>query len=201
MAGVRRGNQAARLTAIRLRVSTQGPASRYTPRSGPDARATLTRRLLLGVGAAAAIIYSEGIARAVQVMQDAEVDLPQAIAAVHAARRTNATGAFVLAEGVDKALAISQAAEADAPGSVAISSIRFTAVGGVTSAVVTTPIPGVTVQYTVSGTDGYYDSGTLQTDARGSVSFNIPTARAGVEDAVSVTAVLSGRTASTRFLW
>ena len=63
------------------------------------------------------------------------------------------------------------------------------------------PVAGVSILYTVSGTDTYYDSKTLQTDASGSVSFAIPRARPGVRDTISASAVLSGRTAGTTFVW
>jgi hypothetical protein len=80
-------------------------------------------------------------------------------------------------------------------------SIRFNQVGGATVAVVSPAIAGVSILYTVSGTDRYYASKTLSTDASGSVSFTIPPARPGVRDTISASAVLSGRTAGTTFVW
>lgn len=158
-------------------------------------------RLAVSAVAVAAVVYSGEIHRAVEVMQRAQVDLPTATQALHLARRTNANGAFVLREGVDKANAIGLAGRVDAPGAVLVSGIDFTRVGGITAAGVSPKVRGVSVQYTVSGTDGYYDSRTLQTDEAGTVWFRIPRARPAVRDTISVSAVLSGVTASTTFVW
>jgi len=85
--------------------------------------------------------------------------------------------------------------------SFSVTSISFVSIGGATSAVISPAFPGVTVQYTVSGTDGYYDSGSLQTDGSGTVSFSIPAGASGVTDTISVSAVLSGHIATTTYTW
>src|SRR4030065_501885 len=60
------------------------------------------------------------------------------------------------------------------PAAAVVVSIRFDQVGGRTGAVISPASAGVTILYTVSGTDKYYDSRRLRTDASGSVSFGLP---------------------------
>lgn len=124
-----------------------------------------------------------------------------ALRAVKIAGRTNANHTLVDAEAFDKANAIADAQNTDGPGSESVTAIAFASVGATTAGQITPAIENVTVQYTVSGTDGYYDSGTLQTDAAGQASFGIPPGGSGVTDTISVSAVLSGRTATTQYTW
>ena len=150
---------------------------------------------------AAAAVYSNNVQRIMAVMQEAKVDVVQAKQAIALAEYTNARGELVMKEVVDKATALKAASLVDAQAAATITGIVFTAVGGITSAQIDKPTGQVSIQYTVSGTDGYYDSKTRQTDARGTVSFAIPRARAGVRDSISVSVLLSGRTARTVFRW
>ena len=136
-----------------------------------------------------------------RIAQEADVSALQAAQAIKLARITNANGEVVFAEAVDKAKTIKRVAEADSREAVDVIDIRFISVGGTTAAVITPMHRAVTVQYTVSGTDTYYDSRAMQTDSSGSVSFLIPRARSGVIDTISVSAVLSGVTAATKFTW
>ena len=124
-----------------------------------------------------------------------------ALRAVKIAARTNANGNLVDSEAFDKAAAIVDAQGTDGAGAASVTAISFVSVGATTTGQITPAIAAVTVQYTVSGTDGYYDSGTLQTGARGQASFGIPAGGAGVQDSISVTAVLSGRTATALYTW
>ena len=158
-------------------------------------------RLIASTVAFAAIVYSGQIHKAIPLMDRAGVSLLQAKQAVQLAENTNAHGVFVWKEGVDKANAIKAASGVDAPAAAVVVSIRFDQVGGRTGAVISPASAGVTILYTVSGTDNYYDSRRLRTDASGSVSFGIPAARPGVRDTISVSAVLSGRTAGATFVW
>jgi len=114
---------------------------------------------------------------------------------------TNANHKLVMKEAVDKAKAITKAQAIDTPGANTVTSIAFSGVGTKTGAVLTPNVSGVTVSYTVSGTDGYYSSKRLRTDASGAVSFKIPPGRRGVVDTISVTAVLSGKLARTTYVW
>jgi hypothetical protein len=164
--------------------------------AGPSAR------LIFATTALVAVVYSGQIHKAIAVMdRTTGVSLLQAKAAVQLAQRTNAHGLFVLKEGVDKANTLKAASGTDVPAAARVTAIRFDKVGGATAAIVSPAIPGVTILYTVSGTDGYYDSQRLQTNPEGTVTFKIPPARRGVRDTISVSAVLSERTASTTFVW
>lgn len=55
------------------------------------------------------------------------------------------------------------------------------------TATVVPAVTGCTVAYTVSGTDGYSDSGSPATDSSGQISFTIPGGDEGVNDVVTVT--------------
>jgi hypothetical protein len=136
-----------------------------------------------------------------QVMAATGVTAEQASLAIELAIRGNANNALVLSEAIARANAIRSAAAVDPAGSAAVQRIAFTSVGTSTGAAVTPAIAGVTVQYTVSGTDGYFDSGSLRTNSAGRVSFAIPAGQSGVVDTITVTAVLSGRIARTTFRW
>ncbi len=58
---------------------------------------------------------------------------------------------------------------------------------GVTVTVTVFPaVSGAPVIYSVSGTDGYYDSGMADTDAAGQITFGVPGGEAGVYDAITV---------------
>jgi len=188
------------MSELRFRLSglTEQAVEEY--RSQRTVRASL--RVLVSTAAIVAIVYSNEIHKAVDVMGHTGVSLLQAKLAVQLAEHTNASGVFVLREGVDKANAVKVASGVDGPGAFHVSSIRFTQVGGATVATISPSIAGVTILYTVSGTDGYYDSKRLRTDAPGTVSFGIPPARThGVRDTISVSAVLSGRTVGATFVW
>ncbi|MBM4432575.1 MAG: hypothetical protein FJ025_01060 [Chloroflexi bacterium] len=125
----------------------------------------------------------------------------QATMAMWLAVETNANHDLVPEEALDKLSAIYYAGQSDSPMAMYVTSIAFTSVGAVTGAVITPAIAGVTIQYTVSGTDGYYDSGSLQTDASGRVSFSIPPGACEVTDTISVSAVLSGKSITTTYTW
>lgn len=159
-------------------------------------------RLIASTVAFVAIVYSDQIHKAIPLMAQTGVSLLQAKQAVQLAEATNAHGVFVWKEGVDKANTIKAASGVDAPAAAGVLSVRFTQVGGSTAAVVSPASAGVTILYTVSGTDGYYNSQRLQTDASGTVTFGIPAPKEhGVRDTISVSAVLSGRTAGATFVW
>ena len=87
------------------------------------------------------------------------------------------------------------------PAASTVTAIALTQVGTTTQAVITPALANVSVRYAVSGTDGYFDSGTLQTNASGLVVFSIPAGDSGVVDTISVTAVVSGKIASTTHPW
>ena len=57
----------------------------------------------------------------------------------------------------------------------------------------------VSVEYSVSGTDGYTASGTLTTNAEGKCEFNIPGGAEGVADTINVTVPSRGDTGSTNY--
>jgi len=167
----------------------------------PERTARASTRLIASTVAFVAIVYSGQVHKALPLMEHAGVSLLQAKQAVQLAESTNAHGVFAWKEGVDKANAIKAASGVDAPAAAGVLSIRFDQVGGKTGAVISPAIAGVTILYTVSGTDSYYDSRRLRTDASGTVTFGIPAARPGVRDTISVSAVLSGRTAGATFVW
>ena len=179
-----------------------GLTERLVHQHRPERTARASARLIASTVAFAAIVYSDQIHKALPLMDHAGVSLLQAKQAVQLAENTNAHGVFVWKEGVDKANAIKAASGIDAPAAAGVLSIRFNQVGGKTVAVVSPAISGVTILYTVSGTDGYYKSQRVQTDASGTVTFGIPAAKEhGVRDTISVSAVLSGRTAVATFVW
>jgi len=136
-----------------------------------------------------------------EVMRQTGVSSRQAVRAIELARLTNARGQVILSEAIDKANTIKAAGATDSPVALKVRSIAFTAVGGETRAVINPAVSGVSVQRTVSGTDGYYMSTTQQTDAAGQVSFNIPRAKPTVVDTISVSVVLNGKTAKTTYIW
>lgn len=178
-----------------------GLTERQVQQHRPERTTRASARLIASTVAFAAIVYSAQIHKAIPLMEHAGVSLLQAKHAVQLAESTNAHGVFVWKEGLDKAKAIKAASGVDAPAAAGVVSIRFNQVGGRTGAVISPASAGVTILYTVSGTDKYYDSRRLRTDASGSVSFGIPAARPGVRDTISVSAVLSGRTAGATFVW
>ena len=135
------------------------------------------------------------------IMRQTGASARQALRAMKIAVATNALRRLVPSEAIDKARAIVAAGGGDPPGAVDVTAIAFTSVGGTTAAVITPALAGVSVQYTVSGTDGYYASGVQRTDAGGRVSFSIPPGESGVVDRISVVALLSGRIATATFTW
>ncbi len=173
----------------------------------PD-QAKLANILAQNANASGTLVLSEAISRAnsiktttAQIISQTGVTETQARSAMLLAVKTNATNTLVLEEAVAKAQAIKTAGSTDSSGALNVTGIAFTSVGGSTSAIITPAIGGVTVQYSVSGTDGYFDSGSLQTDSFGRVSFYIPSGAPGVMDTISVTAVLSGRVVRTTYRW
>ena len=136
-----------------------------------------------------------------EVVRQTGVGKSEAARAIELAILTNVRGQLILKEAIDKANAIKAAEATDPAASPKIKSIAFTAVGGETRAVISPAVLGVSVQYTVSGTDGYYKSTRLQTDAEGRVFFTIPPAIHGVLDAISVSVLLNGKTAKTTYTW
>ena len=179
----------------------RGLTERQVDEHRPDRTLRASTRLVLTTIAIVAVVYSDQIHKAIAVIDRTGVSLLQAKQAVQLAERTNAHGVFILNEGIDKARALKDASGTDVAAAAHIVSIRFNRVGGATVAVVSPAIAGVSILYTVSGTDTYYASKTLPTDGSGSVSFTIPRARPGVRDTISASAVLSGRTAGTTFVW
>ena len=125
----------------------------------------------------------------------------QAELAIGLAASSNANGELVFSEAVNLAYDIEEALMTDPPMAANVTSISFTAVGETTNAVVVPAIPGVTVVFTVRGTDAFFDTGKLLTDAYGTVSFFIPPGALGLTDTISVSAILSGRTARTTHIW
>jgi len=121
--------------------------------------------------------------------------------AVQLAVKTNANHQVVESEVEDKTNAILDAESTDPANASTVTTITFISVGHTTAALVSPPLAGVSVQFTVSGTDGYYNSGTLQTNTAGSVSFLIPPGASGVRDTISVSALLSGAVRVTQFTW
>lgn len=129
------------------------------------------------------------------------VDAKTALQAAKVAAATNFHNVVTQSEAIDKARDIVEARKSDASGASTVTAIAFLGVGSTTTAVISPAIAAVTVAYTVSGSDGYYDSGRLQTDASGRVAFSIPPGAHGVKDAISVTAVLSGKSAKRSYAW
>ena len=48
------------------------------------------------------------------------------------------------------------------------------------------PQSGIAVNYSVEGTDDYYDVGTMQTDSNGEITFYVPGSYSGIHDTISV---------------
>jgi hypothetical protein len=107
----------------------------------------------------------------------------------------------VEAEAISKGVDIAAARGTDPASAASVTAIAFTSIGTSTGAVVTPAIAGVTVAYSVSGTDGYYDSGRLQTNSLGRVQFSIPPGGSGVVDTISVWAVISGPSVIASYRW
>jgi hypothetical protein len=135
------------------------------------------------------------------IMKLTGADVKVALKSVKQAVATNANHKLLQSEAIDKANAILAAQKVDPPSSYNITGISFKSIGATTSAVITPIVAGISVSYTVSGTDGYYDSGTLQTNSSGIVTFTIPPGGSGVRDAISVTAILSGVTTKMNYTW
>ncbi len=136
-----------------------------------------------------------------QIMDQIGVTEEQAQLVITLAVNANANGELVLAEAIEWANYVKGASVTDSLWAVNVTGISFTAVGGNTAATINPANTGVTVTYSVSGTDGYFDSGSLQTDSSGKVFFYIPAGESGVTDKITVTAVLSGINAATSFTW
>jgi len=172
----------------------------------PD-QAKLANILAQNANSTGALVLSEAITKAnlvktttAQVMSQAGVTEAQAKSAVLLAVKSNALHALVADEAVSKAEAI-KSAGSDSSGSANVTGIAFTSTGGTTSARITPAIAGVTVQFTLSGTDGYFQSESHLTNSAGSVTFSVPPGATGVVDTFSVTAVLSGRIARSTYTW
>ena len=173
----------------------------------PD-QAKLANILAQNANSGGALVLSEAKSMATyiktttaQVMSQTGVTEAEAKSAVLLAVKSNALHSLVADEAVAKAQAIKDAGSSDASGAASVTGIAFTATGGTTSARITPAIAGVTVQFTLSGTDGYFQSETQATNSAGSVTFSVPAGASGVVDTFSVTAVLSGRVASATHTW
>ena len=114
---------------------------------------------------------------------------------------SNIKGELKKSEALIKAAQWKNASQHDPPNAYNVTSISFTSIGSNTTAVITPHYENVTVAYSVSGTDGYYDSGTEYTSSNGSVSFSIPPGAPGVIDYITVTAILSGKFTSAHYTW
>ncbi len=123
------------------------------------------------------------------------------LSAAKIAIATNSAHKLDSEELFDKANQVKSALTSDGENARNVTGISFTSKGSSTSAVISPVMSGVTVAYTVSGTDGYYDSGTARTDAGGRVTFAIPAGASGVVDTISVTAVLAGVTKTESYTW
>jgi hypothetical protein len=124
-----------------------------------------------------------------------------AIQAAKQAVAANANHQLIAAEAVTAARAIVSAQSTDPATASSVTGISLSISGSVTSGVITPAIAGVTVRYTVSGTDGYFDSGTIRTNSSGRATFDVPPGDHGVTDTISVIAVVSGKIASARHTW
>ena len=62
-------------------------------------------------------------------------------------------------------------------------------------------VEGCTVSYSMSGTDGYTQSGSPSTSSSGAISFTIPGAEEGVIDRVSITASESGASTTVTYVF
>jgi hypothetical protein len=186
---------------FRLTGSTGAGADVDATRLGRSA-SPIARTVAVGATVVAAVVYSGEIHKAIEVQQRTGVTLLDAKSAVELARTTNAYGVFVLKEAEDKAKRLQGASAGDVAAAVRVTAIEFTTVGNVTVATISPRVAGVTIVYTVSGTDRYYDSQERRTDDAGRVTFGIPRpGRPNVRDTISVSAILSGRTVSTTYAW
>ncbi len=61
------------------------------------------------------------------------------------------------------------------------------------------PTSGCTINYNLTGTDGYTQSGSLVTDSSGNTSFSVPAGADGVHDSITMTAVESGATTTAGY--
>jgi hypothetical protein len=104
-------------------------------------------------------------------------------------------------EAVSRAGLVKQAAGDDLAAARRITNINFTAYGATTSGVVRPVVQGVSISVTVSGTDGFYMSLVLKTNASGSVSFSIPPAAPPVKDTITLMVVLTGVKARWVYPW
>ena len=171
-------------------------------------QAKLANILAQNANSGGALVLSEATSMAsfiktttAQVMSQTGVTEEQAKSAVLLAVKSNALHSLVASEAVAKAEAIKEAGTTDSSGAASVTGIAFTSTGGTASAVITPAIAGVTVQFTLSGTDGYFQSESKLTNSAGGVSFSVPAGASGVVDTFSVTAVLSGRVASATHTW
>ena len=136
-----------------------------------------------------------------KVVNDKGLGGELALKAAKMAIAANANHVLVESEVNAKADAILAAQGNDSPSAANVTGISFTTVGSTTGAVVAPVTSGVTVQYTVSGSDGYFDTGNLQTNSLGQVSFFIPPGAPNVTDRITVSALLSGVSASQNHKW
>lgn len=136
-----------------------------------------------------------------KLVRQKELSPKEAILAAKMAVATNANRVLVESEAMDKADAINQAKVTAEPNAAKVTSITFATWGGSNVVVLGPAYAGISVQYTVSGTDGYYQSGTLVTDGSGRVSFGVPAGPAGTVDTISASVVLTGLTATRTYTW
>ncbi|MGQ0814616.1 MAG: Ig-like domain-containing protein [Gemmatimonadota bacterium] len=136
-----------------------------------------------------------------KVAVQAQLDGGNALLATKIAVAANANHELDVTEAIQKGNVIRNALSTDSPNAANVTAISFTAVGATTAAAVTPAFANVTVSYTVSGTDGYFLSGTARTDGSGRVSFAIEPGQSGVKDTISVTAVVAGITRTTVYTW
>lgn len=160
--------------------------------------------ILAGVVVVVLVAHSTGSPNrnVLDVMQQAGIDMMQARLAVDLAESTNARGAVLLPEALDKAQAIKAALASDPPQAFSVGGIYCRVVSGTIAAEIRPAIPNITIQLTVSAVDGFYSSVAGQTDSEGKVSFQWPSGeKTGDFGNVSVTALLSGVTATSGFEW
>jgi len=123
------------------------------------------------------------------------------LAAKEAAAANADAQRLVTAEAISKGQDIAAARATDPAAASTVTAITLPAWGANNTAVITPAIQGVTVAYTVSGTDGYFDSARLRTNASGVITFTVPPGESGVTDTITVTAVLSGVSATRTYRW
>lgn len=126
--------------------------------------------------------------------EDALLATKQAVAA-------NINQELISAEAISKGEDIAAAIATDGSAARNVTGVAFTSVGSTTSAVINPAAASVTMSYTVSGSDGYFDSARLMTNAAGQVSFGIPAGATGVVDQITVTAVLTGVNSKQKYTW